>query len=60
MSIEEAFTVYINLDSVTVICPCGRQITGEGEEIDRFKKLHAEHTNGESKEIITEDGKRAC
>jgi hypothetical protein len=52
------FTQFTDLDSVTILCPCGASITGEGQEITKFKSDHKEHTDLEIEETITDDGMR--
>lgn len=59
MNNKKPFMSYVDMDSVTVICPCGARITGEGDCVSNFKKLHLHHTTGETKETITADGRRA-
>lgn len=49
----------LDYDSVTVICPCGDSISGEGIRIADFMDHHAKHTNGLCVETITVDGMRA-
>jgi hypothetical protein len=49
---------FVDLDSVTFVCPCGASATGEGKIITEFIKCHKQHTNGELDEFITDDGMR--
>jgi hypothetical protein len=49
---------YTDLDSVTRVCPCGSQITGEGETIGRWTQKHLEHSNGKMINECTDDGAR--
>jgi hypothetical protein len=55
---KKPFKSTVDLDSVTVTCPCGASITGEGYEIQEFLKTHKEHTNGKLDETISDDGMR--
>lgn len=58
MEEKKPFKQKTNLDSVTVTCPCGASITGEGDSITQFQILHKEHTNGKVKCWISDDGMR--
>src|SRR5262245_6115392 len=49
----------VNLDSVTMICPCGASVTGEGDIITDFVEAHRDHTDGTCLEETTDDGARA-
>jgi hypothetical protein len=44
-------TVY--LDSMTLSCPCGQSVKGEGSVITNFVKLHKAHSNGWVDETLT-------
>ena len=55
---KQPFIQYTNLDSVTIECPCGETIIGEGDEITKFQRAHKKHTNGKCNNQITDDGMR--
>lgn len=55
---KQPMTSFVDLDSVTIKCPCGASITGEGECIAEFFKSHKPHSNGTCCETITDDGAR--
>jgi hypothetical protein len=55
---KQPFQQETNLDDVTVTCPCGASISGEGEPISNFMRLHKAHTNGKCRDYITDDGMR--
>ncbi|MDX9798573.1 MAG: hypothetical protein RBT05_06940 [Bacteroidales bacterium] len=55
---KKPFTLFVDLDYVTVKCPCGASVIGEGEKITLFYEKHREHTNGKVKERITDNGMR--
>lgn len=40
------FRILTGRDEVTVECPCGMTVCGEGEVIDNFIKKHRKHTDG--------------
>jgi hypothetical protein len=50
---------FCNLDDVTVHCPCGESVSGEGRVISDFIRNHKKHTNGKCVDTITDDGMRA-
>ena len=56
---KRKFKSFVNLDSVTMICPCGEEITGEGVRIGDFMRRHKDHTDeADVDETINADGAR--
>lgn len=53
------FISFTDMDSITINCPCGEGISGEGDCIVKFIKQHRKHTNKTMKDTITDDGMRA-
>lgn len=49
---------FYDLDSVTIFCPCGASITGEGEALTPFIKEHKPHCDEKAVGICTDDGAR--
>lgn len=56
MEEKKHFTEFCDLDSVTLICPCGARIIGEGEKIEKFRQEHKDHTNKKVDGWITDNG----
>ncbi len=57
---KQPFTAFVNADNLTVNCPCGASITGEGDIIREFYVSHLQHTNKECIETFTPDALRFC
>ncbi len=55
---KRPFTSFVDLDSVTYICPCGARVAGQGTAVAAFLHTHLPHTNGWTDETITDDGAR--
>lgn len=55
---KQPFHSEVDVDDVTITCPCGKSICGEGEAIEKFMKAHRAHTNSETHEHLTDRGSR--
>lgn len=59
---KKPMKLLIDLDWSTMECPCGQSLCGryaEPEQMEQFRRDHAEHTSGQMLEIVTDDGVRA-
>ena len=56
---DRSMRVFVNMDSVLYVCPCGASEEGEGDVIGRFVTRHRDHTDGTAVDTVTDDGMRA-
>lgn len=54
----KAFQTFVDLDTTTIVCPCGARACNDTVDLSEFMKTHMEHTNGCVDETITDDGAR--
>ncbi len=50
---KQPFRSTVDVDSVTIQCPCGQSIRGEGSVVADFCAHHLEHTNGKTEESLS-------
>jgi hypothetical protein len=55
---KKPFAAFLYADWVTWKCPCGQEVTGEGNVIHEFIRQHVPHTNKKCVETLTDDGAR--